>query len=199
MIRDLDKTIEKLVKKNISGDLVPPKLNISFDRPDEKFKNYPAVNFFLYEVGENLELRTSRTLLPVGRNGEGKDKGLFKPHPPARVNFSYLVTAWSKGDDPLDEHYILGETMKTLLLYRTLPKNVLKGVLKDIRPLPVTAVLQPGSVKSPGEFWQAMGGKPRPALNYTVTLDVDVSQTRELPLVRKMDLAAEPVDSALNR
>jgi hypothetical protein len=32
--------------------------------------------------------------------------------------------------------------------------------------------LQPGQLQSMGEFWQALGGKPKAALNYTVTIGV---------------------------
>jgi hypothetical protein len=35
-----------------------------------------------------------------------------------------------------------------------------------------------------GEFWQAMGGKPKAALNYTVTISVAVHEAAEvIPLV----------------
>jgi hypothetical protein len=195
MIQDLDKTIEELVGQNIASDLAPPSLTISFNRPDETFKSYPAVNFFLYEVVENLGLRSSRMRVSSGDPQDGT--GFYKNYPPARVNFSYLVTAWSKSDDPVDEHYILGETMKTLLIYRTIPEDVLQGTLEGLQPLPVTSALQAGNIKSPGEFWQAMGGKPRPALNYTVTMDVDVFETKEIPLVQDLDIVADPVKDAL--
>ena len=49
-------------------------------------------------------------------------------------------------------------------------------------PLPVST-LQPGRLQSLGEFWQALGGKPKAALNYTVTLPVDVSEPETQPLV----------------
>ena len=37
--------------------------------------------------------------------------------------------------------------------------------------------------QSLGEFWQALGGKPKAALNYTVTLSVDVTEPERQPLV----------------
>jgi hypothetical protein len=69
------------------------------------------------------------------------------------------------------------------LRYRTLPPELLRGSLaaSDL-PLPVSA-LQPGRLQSLGEFWQAMGGKPKAAINYTVTLSIDVAAPEEVRLV----------------
>jgi hypothetical protein len=83
-----------------------------------------------------------------------------------------LVTAWaSEGAGAAqDEHRLLGEVMRVLLRHRTLPEAVLQGSMRDQDlPLP-TSTLQPGHLQNLGEFWQALGGRPRAALNYTVTL-----------------------------
>jgi hypothetical protein len=49
-------------------------------------------------------------------------------------------------------------------------------------------VLQPGLLQSLGEFWQSLGGKPKAALHYTVTVGVDVHKPVEAgpPVVDKM-------------
>ena len=49
-----------------------------------------------------------------------------------RVDFSYLVTAWSSESVPdraEDEHRLLGEVMRVLLRHRTIPADVLQGEL----------------------------------------------------------------------
>jgi hypothetical protein len=44
--------------------------------------------------------------------------------------------------------------------------------------------LQPGQLQSLGEFWQALGGKPKAALTYTVTIGVSAVAPEETgPLV----------------
>ena len=102
------------------------------------------------------------------------------------MDFSYLVTAWpseSVPDPAEDEHHLLGEVMRVLLRYQTIPADVLQGILVGQQlPLPVGS-LQPGRLQSLGEFWQALGGKPKAALNYQVTLAVDVTAPQEVPLV----------------
>ena len=79
-----------------------------------------------------------------------------------------------------------------LLRYPTLPGEVLQGQFRNQElPLP-TAVLQPGHLQSLGEFWQALGGKPKAALNYTVTIAVKPFETVEVPLVVASDTGLKP-------
>jgi hypothetical protein len=102
------------------------------------------------------------------------------------VDFSYLITAWpseSVPDPAEDEHRLLGEVMRVLLRYRTIPADVLHNELREQEvPLPVSS-LQPGRLQSMGEFWQALGGKPKAALNYQVTLSIDTAAPEIVPLV----------------
>ena len=52
-------------------------------------------------------------------------------------------------------------------------------------PLPASA-LQPGHLQSMGEFWQALGGRPRAAFTYSVTVGVSPVEPVETgPLVRE--------------
>jgi hypothetical protein len=132
-------------------------------------------------VRENLELRSNDWSMK--RRGDGTAR---RQRPPVRVDCSYLVTAWPSESAPSpaqDEHRLLGEVMLVLLRYPKLPDDLLQGGLQsqDL-PLP-TAALQPGRLQSLGEFWQALGGKPKSALNYTVTIAVQPFEALEVPLV----------------
>ena len=69
---------------------------------------------------------------------------------------------------------MLGEVMRVLLRHPILPEGILKGSLKNQEPSLPTVTLQPGYLQSLGEFWQALGGKPKAVLNYKVTISVDV-------------------------
>ena len=87
---------------------------------------------------------------------------------------------------------LLGEVMSVLLRYPELPQEILQGNLRNQElPLP-TAALQPGHLQSLGEFWQALGGKPKAALNYTVTIAVQPFETVEVPLVKVADTELKP-------
>jgi hypothetical protein len=184
MINDLDETLAALLHRELPPTLAE-QVQISFATPDDQFPpqsvTLPAIDLFLYDVRENLELRSNEVYLERHSNGTAT-----RTRAPVRVDFSYLITAWpshSVPDPSEDEHHLLGEVMRVLLRYRTLPDDVLQGLLAGQQPpLPVSS-LQPGRLQSLGEFWQALGGKPKAALNYQVTLSVDVSPSEQVRLV----------------
>jgi len=184
MINDLDETLAALLQRDLPSVLTE-QVQISFATPDDQFPpqsvTLPAIDLFLYDVRENLELRTNEVY--VERRSDGTAERMRAP---VRVDFSYLITAWpseSAPDPAEDEHRLLGEVMRVLLRHRTIPEDVLQGALRNQEPaLPVSS-LQPGRLQSLGEFWQALGGKPKAALNYQVTLSVDVTAPEEVHLV----------------
>jgi Pvc16 N-terminal domain len=182
MLDDLDSTLEQLLTHELSGlnQSTETTVAISFDMPIEgSIKQKPAINLFLYDVRENLELRSSEWSVQRLQNGTA-----VKKRPPARIDCSYLITAWANSDDPQQEHHLLGEVMKLLLRYQTLPEAILQGSLKGQEPPPIGIGLRSSYLQSLGEFWQAIGGKPKAALNYTVTISVCVEEAAtEFPLV----------------
>ena len=184
MIQDLDETIAALLRRDLPATL-GEQVQISFATPDDQFPpqsvTLPAIDLFLYDVRENLELRSNEVSLE--RRGDGT---ALRTRPPVRVDLSYLITAWPSESVPNpaeDEHRLLGEVMRVLLRYRTLPEDVLQGELLNQKPALPISTLQPGRLQSMGEFWQAVGGKPKAALNYQVTLSVDVAAPEEVRLV----------------
>jgi hypothetical protein len=186
MIDDLDKTLAALLRRELTPGL-SDQVQVSFEAPDDRFPpqsvTTPAIDLFLYDVRENLELRSNEVILD--RQGDGTAHRL---HMPVRIDASYLITAWPReglANPAGDEHRLLGEVMRALLRYRTIPQDLLRGSLaSDDLPLPVSA-LQPGRLQSLGEFWQAMGGKPKAAINYTVTVSVDIDKREEVMLVKE--------------
>jgi hypothetical protein len=184
MINALDETLKALLRRDLPSALAE-QVQISFATPDDQFPpqsvTLPAIDLFLYDVRENLELRSNEVYL------ERRSDGLAtRTRAPTRVDFSYLITAWpseSVPDPAEDEHRLLGEVMRILLRHRTIPEAVLQGELRGQQPpLPVSS-LQPGRLQSLGEFWQALGGKPKAALNYQVTLSVDITAPEDVHLV----------------
>ncbi|BAY14130.1 DUF4255 domain-containing protein [Calothrix sp. NIES-2098] len=185
MIDDLDRTLEELLKRSLPPDLVR-QVSISFATPDPQFPppsvTLPAIDLFLYDIREKRELRNNEWLVERQSNGT-----VAKKPPLVRVDCSYLITAWpsESSTTPIrDEHRLLGEVMKVLLRYPILPSEILLGSLVEQEiPLP-TMTLQPIQLQSLGEFWQALGGKPKVVLNYTITISVTVHEARSAaPLV----------------
>ena len=193
MIDDLDKTLNELLKRELPPNIVQ-QVTISFATPDDQFPpssvTLPAVDLFLYDVRENRELRSNEW--QVERRSDGT---AVKTRPAARVDCSYLITAWpdkASTTPAQDEHLLLSEVMKALLRHSTLPAAVLQGSLQGQEPPLPTSVLQPGLLQSLGEFWQALGGKPKAALNYTVTIAVQPFEAVEVPLVTASDTGLKP-------
>lgn len=201
MIDDLDRTVEELLRRELSP-LLMEQVGISFAAPDSEFPpssvTLPAVDLFLYDIRENTELRNAawiveRQFEPRG-NGEAAQKAV-KRRSPVRVDCSYLITAWSSESSTtraLDEHHLLSEVMKVLLRHPMIPEVLLQGSLKGQEPPLPCATLQPGRLQSVGEFWQALGGKPKAALNYTVTIGVvpDRAIETEVPVIdRKLEFS----------
>jgi Pvc16 N-terminal domain len=184
LIGDLDRTLSALLKRQLPRALAE-QLQISFATPDDQFPpqsvSLPAIDLFLYDLRENLDLRSNEVF--IDRRADGS---ATRTKAPVRVDFSYLITAWpSEGhaNPAEDEHFLLGEVMRVLLRHRTLPEEYLQGSLKTQDPaLPVSS-LQTSRLQSLGEFWQALGGKPKAALNYQVTLSIEVEEPEEVSLV----------------
>jgi hypothetical protein len=195
MIDDLDRTLEAMLRRELPPNLVE-QVMISFAMPDDQFPpasvTLPAIDLFLYDVRENRELRSNEWLVERRSNGM-----VSKQRPPVRVDCSYLITAWASQSSTTpaqDEHRLLGEVMKVLLRHPTMPAEVLQGSLRGQEPPLPSNVLQPGLLQSLGEFWQALGGKPKAALHLSVTIGVEALTPVEAgPLVRDTMLKMRPI------
>jgi len=171
MIRDLSQTLLAILTQ--SG--LPTELagaQIVFDRPTEPFPpgQRLTVNLFLYDVRENVELRSNEPII-TRNNGQAIIR-----RPPLRVACSYLVTAWAADglELALQEHRLLSQVLQVLSRYPTIPAEFLRGSLVGQEPpLPmVTALVDPQ--KNLSEFWAAVGNKLRPSFTVTVTVSVPV-------------------------
>ncbi|MCX4857527.1 DUF4255 domain-containing protein [Streptomyces canus] len=178
MFQDLDATLAALVE----AELPLSGITVSFATPDDQFPPsgvaLPAVAFFLYDVRENHELRTNQWDTTRPESGMATRK-----RAPARVLCSYLVTAWPNESAPnpaQDEHRLLGAVMKVLLRHREIPASYLRGELAE-QPAPLPArITAESQLQGIGEFWQAMGGRPKAILHYSVTLSVDVFESTDV-------------------
>jgi len=188
MFDDLDRTLEQLVRHELPPVLLEH-VSISFVTPDADFPpsavTLPSINFFLYDIRENLELRNRNWQIERRDDGSSSRQRL-----PVRVDCSYLITAWPSESAPApaaDEHKLLGEVMKVLLRHPHIPDKLLQGSLAGQEPQLPAITIQPSELQSWGDFWQAIGAKPKAALNYTVTIGVvpGIPVETEVPVVDK--------------
>src|SRR5215471_4553294 len=128
MIRDLSETL-KAVLQDATFATVFPELaaaDIVFDRPLDPF-NPPktTIDVFLYDVRENLELRSNEyTVVKVGNQSITTPAAL-------RLACSYLVTAWPVGgaELALQEHRLLTQVLVVFGQYPMIPPQFLQGSL----------------------------------------------------------------------
>lgn len=172
MIHDLDASIGKLLNTQSEPDSLLAGADISFDIPDTTWRDALdrlAVNCYLYEVHENVELRTYESV--ASRRNTGDELASYRSVP-RRVDCAYCITAWSTAstDAVLEEHRILGQILKVLLKNPILPESVLEGDLKkQITPYP-TVIASAEGMKNNPHFWSALGQQLKPSLNYIITL-----------------------------
>ncbi|HNP26338.1 MAG TPA: DUF4255 domain-containing protein [Nitrosomonas sp.] len=173
MINDLDATLRALLYKGLPPVLAE-QVQISFATPDDQFPHQsvtlPAIDLFLYDIRENQELRSNEVFLDYHSDGTAT-----RIPAPIRIDFSYLITAWPSESVQVpaeDEHHLLGEVMRVLVRHTHIPKSILQGELTGQEPMLPVVSLQAGRLQSLGEFWQALGGKPKAALTLQVTISV---------------------------
>ena len=187
MIRDLSETIRAILEdpkletefKELAGSTVV------FDRPTEHFTpQQSSINVFLYDVRENMELRSSEPYIS-GANGAATIQ-----QPPLRVLCSYLITAWPVlgADLPLQEHRLLSQALQVLSRYPTIPKDYLKGkMVGQEPPLPMITARTDG-LKDAAEFWHAIGNNLRASLTLTATISMDVFEAEPAHMAQQLEL-----------
>lgn len=193
MIDDIDRTINTLLTRNLPTDLIS-QIKISFAAPDNNFPpqsvTLPAIDIFLYDIRENLEVRSSERM--SSRQTGYTQTNLQKL--PVHVSYSYLITAWSgsTSNPDQDEHRLLGAVLQVLLRYPTLPADVLQGTLANILPLPKADIIQSDALQGRGDYWQSLGGRPKAFINYMLTVPLYAFQPIvNVPLATDVQTSAE--------
>jgi Pvc16 N-terminal domain len=172
VIESLDDALEQLLVEHLPPPITKA-TQISFEPPDASFPPsavvLPAIDLFLYDVRQNYDRRANDWVYERPAEGD-----IVKVPPPLRVDCSYLITAWgsnSSSSRMRDEHRLLGEVLKVIVAFPTMPEALMPD---QAFPPPVLA-LGPGRLSSVSDFWHALGGKPKAALELTVTIAVEAS------------------------
>lgn len=175
MFQDLDNTLRELLIQKVpinNGDI-----DIKFELPNQDWESKlqkATINLFLYDIRENLELRSNERFLT--RNGVTGTETIA----PVRMDLSYMITVWTK--EIADEHKLVGNILKTLLCYPTLPTEVLQGEMNQSLPLRAW-VTQPEKTPNIWDFWSSLDGRLKAGLSYMVTVPVQPFAPVEVPLV----------------
>lgn len=177
MIQDLDETIRQILVKR--GKLSASDVDIAFDQPTGEWATgltRPTINCYLYDIRENLELR-SRDFKVERQNGTAR-----RVFDPMRIDLSYIITVWTRNIE--DEHQLLWRVLQTLAGLRSIPVDQTEGALqRQPYPLPTKAALPSEAIRNLPDLWGVMENQLRPAINYVITLALDLNEVVESPVV----------------
>jgi uncharacterized protein DUF4255 len=164
VIHDVDESLRALAERDI---LNGAGAEVAFDAPTRDWatrRNTPTLNFYLYEIREDLERRFANYEERRDEEGLVAERKL----PPRRFKLSYLVTAWTQR--PEDEHRLLSSVISCFIRFDALPADVLRGELAtQDYPVRVTVGLPLPAERSISDVWSALGGELKPSIDLIVT------------------------------
>ena len=169
---------------------------IELDHPTDTYTpagGLRTINLFLYDIRENVELRSNEPGVEI-LNGQARIT-----RPPLRIECSYLVTAWPDGSGQaslLQEHQLLAQVLQAFSRFSTIPPIFLAGtgLATQQPPLPILTA-QAGELKSPAEFWSALGSRLRPSVTVTVTISIQPFDAALVPVVISKEISIEPLEN----
>lgn len=182
MIQDLDQTLENLIRKE--GKLNKSDIDIAFEQPTSEWSarlSRPTVNFFCYDLRENLKLRTmDRTVTRNGTHG-------FSAFPPRRVDLSYLITAWARKVE--DEHQLLWRALAALKKHTDLMPSECEGLLRhQTRNIPIKVAEMGENPVNLVDLWGVLDNQMRLGFVMVTTVELDTEIGFEAPLVLEADI-----------
>ncbi|HEX2150149.1 MAG TPA: DUF4255 domain-containing protein [Actinomycetota bacterium] len=164
MIHEVDETLDGIVKRDV---LNGSNVEITFEAPSREWaarRSSPALNFYLYDITEDL----SRRDLNVQETRNEQGRVVARRVPDKRFRLAYLVTAWTQR--PQDEHRLLSSVLTCFLRFDALPAGDLKGSLADASTAIRVTVGQPlPKDRQLSDIWSALGGELKPSLDLVVT------------------------------
>lgn len=175
LLEAINAALQALIEQEMQNKL-NQKVYIQFAPPNKEFQSKvakPTVNVFLYDIRENVEFRSHKS---VSVKDYTRTESAPLQMSPTHVSFSYILTAWAPSesttvtDNTINK--ILSLLLNILLFYQEVPEKYLDESIKSIRPLPKMQILQQTYLQSIGEFWHALEGQPKPYIHCTITAPI---------------------------
>jgi len=181
---DVNNAMNKMLRACVNEDVA-----IRFDLPDvNATQSDAAISVFLYDIHEDLQLRTA------GSRGFNAGSGRLSPGW-ANVKCSYLITYWESTGPATDAGNpdSQPDNQAIKVMSQVLAALINNRQLADI-PGAYTQVIPPTeNLNSLGNFWQALGNRPRLSLNYCVTVPISLSDKGEgVTPVKSVSATVEP-------
>ena len=206
MIADVDEMLRRLLIREI--DIKGNEIDVQFDTPKREWSSRlskPTINFFLYDIRENLRLRGSEQNRQTPRD----DGTTEVRRNPVRLALRYLMTAWVK--EPEDEHILLSNALMGLFRNPFVPEDLMTEILPNQpTPVPIEVANFPtelGPTDKFTELWGVLDNEMRPAVLVIVTISMDpykpviVRQvkTRELSVFQDQANGRQPASNGVGQ
>jgi hypothetical protein len=182
MISDLDASLKSMLSREAKPGSELSYATISFATPDRDWRAQGSgleLNVYLYRALDNRELRSNE------RRPEPNPDGTVSIRPfPARLECSYVISAWNKASDlpgftrEEQEHRLLSQVLYVLWRNPTMPTRHLTGLLANADILIPIQAAQSDDMSAKPDFWTSLDTPVRPAItcNITVALDLDLDE-----------------------
>lgn len=188
MITDLDNSIKKLLTTELS--IKNGEIDIQFAQPTREWSarlNKPTINFFLFDIRENVTLRQHQWE-QLARNSDGTPTTTQLKRTPFRLDCHYLLTSWVPQGRADDEHRLLSLLLLTLFRHPTLPPEFFQGQMAQ-QPFAVPCrVASHDMLTNPTEIWTVLDNELRPCISLLVTIALDPWSSHDEELVRYFTL-----------
>lgn len=187
MFHLIDESLEAYIRAEVP--LAVNEVDMSFERPDRDWGTAvtrPTVSAFLWDVRRN----SGEQEAGMGTE-QVNGRAVRKPVLP-RIDCRYLLTAWA--GDVRTEHQLLGGLLAALLRNTVMQPSYMTNGFATLRPLPVLSVARfDGSDNA--DFWTAIGGELRPAVDLTLTATFDTSISEDAgPPVRTVEIGTGRIE-----
>jgi hypothetical protein len=165
MFHLIDHALEQYLRAEVP--LPPADVDIAFNAPAKDWSarlSRPTINLFLWDI------RRAASKQRAGLEEVEIEGRKFRRTPPRVVEMRYLITAWSSAHR--DEHQLLGNLARTILLNRSIPREYLPDGFELPDERPVSMTLTTTADLKPNDFWSSIDGQLKPGLDVVVTFRV---------------------------
>lgn len=157
------------------GKIPASDIDITFAVPTRDWSagiNRPTINFYLYDIVENVRMRETEF---ERQRFETREAQRLRPR---RVDLKYVVTAHFKS--PLaeleeQEWEVLWRVLATLMRNGDWPDSLLPPEARRLETPLYSQVASPEGAPRQSEIWSTLGTPPRPSVHYVLTVPLDLN------------------------
>ena len=167
---------------NVIKDYLPEDqtIDVVFDLPDmDKLPSDPTLSVFLYEIHEDLQLRTGQ-VRGVKIANDNKTATINSSW--VNVNCNYLITYWDTTETVGQGSPGSSSSSQAITIMNYVVNALINNrqLVTDDLPYSYVRMIAPkDELNSLGNFWQSLGNKPRLSLQASVTVPLMLNNQQD--------------------